>query len=196
MDQPKVRYSDEDLQEFKTLIEARIAKAEEELTFTRSQISELSDTGFNQQNGDMYDDSGAHADLEFMQRMSIRQQKFIEDLQKALLRIQNKTYGVCIVTGELIAKERLRVVPHATKSVDGKNIANKNKPSGPAETSTSEGGFGGGDDDNRPTGKPVSDQVRMSTPKRSGNSDEWEPDNETMEDAGYRNPPPSDDDDA
>lgn len=128
--EPK-RYSDEDLQEFKTLIEEKMAKAKEELEFTRSQIAELNETGFNQQGGDMYDDSGAHADLEFMQRMASRQEKFIDDLQKALYRIQNKTYGVCIITGDLIPKERLRVVPHATKSVDGKNIANASK-AGPA----------------------------------------------------------------
>ncbi|MFN7325239.1 MAG: TraR/DksA family transcriptional regulator [Chitinophagales bacterium] len=190
MEEPKVRYSDTDLQEFKTLIEEKISKAQEELEFTRNQIAELSDTGFNQQNGDMYDDSGAHADLEFMTRMAARQVKFIEDLQKALLRIQNKTYGVCTVTGTLIPKERLRVVPHATKSVDGKNIANKNKitPGGDAE-----GESFPTEESARPAGKPVADQVRMAAP-RAKSSDDWELDNETLEDAGYRNLPGEEED--
>lgn len=194
MEQPKVRYSDEDLQEFKTLIDARIEKAQEELLFTRQQIEELSESGFNQQNGDMYDDSGAHADLEFMQRMSVRQQKFIDDLQKALLRIQNKTYGVCIVTGELIPKERLRVVPHATKSVDGKILANKNKPSMAAEPGAETASFSTDDEDRRPAIKPVSEKVRIPGSKRAGGGEDWELDNETLEDAGYRTPPGEDDD--
>jgi len=185
MEEPKVRYSDSDLQEFKTLIEAKIAKAQEELEFTRNQITELSDTGFNQQNGDMYDDSGAHADLEFMTRMAARQVKFIEDLQKALLRIQNKTYGICTVTGTLIPKERLRVVPHATKSVDGKNIANKNKV--PPGTEGESDAFPT-EESARPAGKPVADQVRLSAPRTKA-SDDWELDNETLEDAGYRHLP-------
>jgi RNA polymerase-binding transcription factor DksA len=185
MEEPKVRYSDSDLQEFKTLIEAKIAKAQEELEFTRNQIAELSDTGFNQQNGDMYDDSGTHADLEFMTRMAARQVKFIEDLQKALLRIQNKTYGICTVTGTLIPKERLRVVPHATKSVDGKNIANKNKV--PPGTEGESDAFPT-EESARPAGKPVADQVRLSAPRTKA-SDDWELDNETLEDAGYRHLP-------
>ena len=193
MEQPKVQYSDEDLQEFKTLIDARIEKAQEELLFTRQQIEELSESGFNQQNGDMYDDSGAHADLEFMQRMSVRQQKFIDDLQKALLRIQNKTYGVCIVTGELIPKERLRVVPHATKSVDGKILANKNKPSAAAEPGAETASFSTDDEDRRPAIKPVSDKVRIPGSKRASGEEDWELDNETLEDAGYRTPPGDDD---
>jgi len=182
--EPK-RYSDEDLQEFKTLIEEKQAKAQEELEFTRSQIAELNETGFNQQGGDMYDDSGAHADLEFMQRMATRQEKFIDDLQKALYRIQNKTYGVCIVTGDLIPKERLRVVPHATKSVDGKNIANANKI---VPTGDGEGGDGTQEEAKRPLGKPIGDKVRLPQNKRvgPGASEEWEPDNENIEDAGYR----------
>lgn len=193
MEQPKVRYSDEDLQEFKTLIDARIEKAQEELLFTRQQIEELSESGFNQQNGDMYDDSGAHADLEFMQRMSVRQQKFIDDLQKALLRIQNKTYGVCIVTGDLIPKERLRVVPHATKSVDGKILANKNKPSVAAEPGAETASFSTDDEDRRPAIKPVSDKVRIPGSKRASGEEDWELDNETLEDAGYRTPPGDED---
>lgn len=182
--EPK-RYSDEDLQEFKTLIEEKMAKAKEELEFTRSQIAELNETGFNQQGGDMYDDSGAHADLEFMQRMASRQEKFIDDLQKALYRIQNKTYGVCIITGDLIPKERLRVVPHATKSVDGKNIANASKAGPAAEGDVTDAAL---EEAKRPLGKPIGDKVRLPQNKRVGpaGSEDWEPDNENIEDAGYR----------
>lgn len=199
MEEPKVRYNDADLQEFKALIEQKMAVAKEELAFTQSQIAELNDSGFNQQNGDMYDDSGAHTDLEFKQRMATRQIKFIEDLQNALYRIQNKTYGVCTVTGTLIPKERLRAVPHATKSVDGKMIANKNKPGGVPSAPVADAGapdvdpFGG--DEKRPAGKPVAGKVRMSGIKgNNGRSEEWEVDNETLEDAGYRTTPGDEDD--
>ena len=112
----KIRYSDEDLKEFKELIEKKIAKAREEYEFTERQITELNENGFNQQGGDMYDDSSSHAELELMQRMALRQQRHIQDLANALLRIQNKTYGICTVTGKLIDKNRLRLVPHATKA--------------------------------------------------------------------------------
>ena len=197
MEEPKVRYSEADLQEFKDLIEQKMAVAKEELVFTQAQIAELNDTGFNQQNGDMYDDSGAHTDLEFKQRMATRQVKFIEDLQNALYRIQNGTYGVCTVTGMLIPKERLRAVPHATKSVDGKLIANKNKPGMPppsaSDASIEVDPFG--TDDKRLAGKPVSDKVRLGGIKQAnGRSEEWEVDNETIEDAGYRTTPGDEDD--
>ncbi len=200
MQEPKVRYSDEELQEFTGLIEQKMIVAKEELAFTQAQIVELNDTGFNQQNGDMYDDSGAHTDLEFKQRMSTRQMKFIDDLQNALYRIQNKTYGVCTVTGMLIPKDRLRAVPHATKSVDGKMIANKNKPMVmPADNNGNSNAIGEGDpfgtEEKRPAGKPIAGKVRLGGLKsNNGRSEEWEVDNETLEDAGYRSTPGDDED--
>jgi DnaK suppressor protein len=184
-DDIKVRYSDEDLAEFKALIEQKILKSKEELAFTQQEIVDLSETGFNQQNGDMYDDSGAHFDLEFKQRLATRQQKYIDDLQKALYRIQNKTYGICTVTGNLIPKERLRVVPHATKTVDGKIIANKNIIPPGAEIAASDPFLV--EETKKPLGKPVGDKVRIPNTKRPASAgDDWEPDNETIEDAGYR----------
>jgi RNA polymerase-binding transcription factor DksA len=120
----KVRYSDEDLLEFREIVEAKLKMAQDELHTTEQQIADLNENGFNQQGGDWYDDSTAHTDLEMLQRLLQRQQRHVQDLKNALLRIQNKTYGICIVTGQLISKERLRLVPHATKSIDGKNIAN------------------------------------------------------------------------
>lgn len=179
----KVRYSDEELQEFKAIVEEKLAQAQEELRTTEQQIADLNENGFNQQGGDWYDDSTAHTDLEMLQRMLSRQQRFVQDLKNALLRIQNKTYGICIVTGELISKERLRLVPHATKSIDGKAMANAS-----SRPATGAGGEGFDlDSEDRPSGKPIGDKVRLSNGKRPTHSsgDDWEIDNETLEDAGY-----------
>lgn len=184
---PKARYSDEELQEFKVLIEAKLAQAQDELNRTEQQIADLNENGFNQQGGDWYDDSTAHTDLEMLQRMIVRQQRYVQDLRNALLRVQNKTYGICIVTGLLISKERLRLVPHATKSVDGKQIANSGKDSTVEVPGVD--AFGNPEENERTPGKPVSDKVRLANngkrPSRGG--EDWEPDNETMEDAGYTN---------
>lgn len=184
---PKVRYSDEELQEFKSIIDGKLEQAKSELSTTEQQISDLNENGFNQQGGDWYDDSTAHTDLEMLQRMLTRQQRYVQDLKNALLRIQNKTYGICSVTGHLIDKERLRIVPHATKSIDGKNIANAAKPAQADGGSSS----GGDSDEERPSGKPIGDKVRLPQGKRpsrgGGGGEDWEIDNETMEDAGYQN---------
>ncbi len=183
----KIRYSDEDLQEFKLLIESKLTQAQDELSTTERQIADLNENGFNQQGGDWYDDSTAHTDLEMLQRMLTRQQRYVTDLGNALLRVQNKTYGICIVTGQLISKERLRLVPHATKSIDGKNLANAGKDLPPG-VSGNEDPFAGSPDDDRPIGKPIGDKVRLPNNKRPSRNggDEWEADNETMEDAGYQ----------
>jgi DnaK suppressor protein len=192
----KVRYSDEDLQAFKVLVDERLVQAQDELSTTEKQISDLNENGFNQQGGDWYDDSSAHTDLEMLQRMLQRQQRFVQDLKNALLRIHNKTYGICIVTGELISKERLRLVPHATKSMDGKAQASSNvRPN--IESNT-----GGGDDpfemdsDERTPGKPIGDKVRLTNGKRPNHAsgDDWEMDNESIEDAGYTRRKNDDDD--
>jgi RNA polymerase-binding transcription factor DksA len=183
----KVRYSDEELQEFKVLIDGKLALAQEELNTTQQQIDDLNENGFNQQGGDWYDDSTAHTDLEMLQRMLTRQQRHVQDLKNALLRIHNKTYGICTVTGNLIEKERLRLVPHATKSVDGKNIANAGLRDASGESGAD--AFGSTDDSDRPAGKPIGDKVRLPNgkrPSRGGSGgDDWEVDNETLEDAGY-----------
>ena len=193
---PKVRYSDEDLQEFKILIEGKLEKAQEELDFTQKQIDELNENGFNQQGGDWYDDSTAHTDLELLQRMATRQQRHIQDLRNALLRIQNKTYGICTVTGQLISKERLRLVPHATKSIDGKNIANAQRDV-PSETGGSDGFGPPPEDGPRPATKPIGDKVRLPAGKRpaAGGGEEWEMDNEAMEDTPRYNTQKFDDED-
>lgn len=179
----KVRYSDEELQEFKAIVDEKLAQAQEELRTTEQQIADLNENGFNQQGGDWYDDSTAHTDLEMLQRMLQRQQRFVQDLKNALLRIQNKTYGICTVTGKLISKERLRLVPHATKSIDGKALANANaRPANPAVGDTIYDV-----EEYKPAGKPIGDRVRLSNGQRPTHtaSDDWDIDNETLEDAGY-----------
>ncbi|MCC6282173.1 MAG: TraR/DksA family transcriptional regulator [Saprospiraceae bacterium] len=184
MNEPKVRYSDEDLQEFKVLIESKLAQAQEELNTTQQQIADLNENGFNQQGGDWYDDSTTHTDLEMLQRMMVRQQRYVQDLRNALLRIHNKTYGICSVTGVLIDKSRLRLVPHATKSIDGKNLAN----SGKEFSSDNTGDFftTGTEDSERPSGKPIGDKVRLPGKRTTPPSgDDWEIDNETLEDTSY-----------
>jgi RNA polymerase-binding transcription factor DksA len=179
----KVRYSDEDLQAFKVIVGEKLQTAEEEISTTHRRISDLNENGFNQQGGDWYDDSGAHTDMEMLQRMLVRQQRHVQDLKNALLRIQNKTYGVCTVTGQLIDKNRLRLVPHATKSIDGKQMANSTAPREASLGAAQRDGF---DVENkeRPA-KPVGDKIR-SAKRTSSNGDDWEPNNENMEDAGYQ----------
>jgi len=191
--EPTIRYSDAELEEFRVLIEEKIVKAEEELLFTQRQVEELNENGFNQQGGDWYDDSTAHTDLELLQRMALRQQRHIQDLRNALLRIQNKTYGICTVTGQLIDKSRLRLVPHATKSMEGKSKTSSGRDTGG-------GASGNGDffseDEERPTPKPIGDKVRLPAGKRSNSGgDDWEIGSESMESAdGYTGNKYQDDD--
>lgn len=118
----KVRYSDEELQEFKALILDKLEKARAEYENYRGIV-------MNNGNNDVADTSptfkvleegSATRDKEEAARLAERQRKFIQHLQNALVRIENKTYGVCRITGKLIPKERLRAVPHATLSVDAK----------------------------------------------------------------------------
>lgn len=116
-----VRYSDEELQEFKELVSDKLAKAHQEVAFCREQMLEINENSSNQQSGDWTDESSSHTEMEMLNNLLARQQQFIRNLENALIRIQNKTYGICIVTGTLIDKNRLRLVPHATKCVEAKN---------------------------------------------------------------------------
>jgi RNA polymerase-binding transcription factor DksA len=114
------RYSDEDLLEFKALIEKKLEREKEEADFMRDQIVELNENSGDQQGGDWFDDSSIHAELEMLNSQVIRKQQYINNLENALLRVRNKTFGICSVTGQLIDKKRLLLVPHATKSVEAK----------------------------------------------------------------------------
>ena len=117
-----VRYSDADLAEFKVIVEKKLEKAKEELEYLQEQILEISENSSDDHGGDWMDDSNINNDIEFLNNMAIRQRKYIQDLENALVRIRNKTYGICMVTGKLIEKRRLLAVPTATKSVEAKAV--------------------------------------------------------------------------
>ena len=116
------RYSDKDLAEFKTLIQDKITSAKRDLKRLRDSITQGAGNGTN----DTYSAFKAFeegSETLFKESNSIlaqRQEKFIRDLNNALIRIENKTYGICRVTGKLINKERLKLVPHATLSIEAK----------------------------------------------------------------------------
>lgn len=121
--QEKTRYSDEELQEFKELILAKIEQAQES-------YKRLSDTiMFDESNPTfkMTEEGASTLQKEISSQHAERQLDFIRKLQAALVRIENKTYGVCRITGKLIPKERLLAVPHATLSIEGKEIEARNK---------------------------------------------------------------------
>ncbi len=113
----KTRYSDDELAEFKSLIEGKLDKAREQLDFYLVQLAEVgqSDTKIKG-----LDDGINTAENERLTSMAARQRKHIQHLENALIRIKNKVYGVCRQSGKLISKERLRAVPHATLSIAAK----------------------------------------------------------------------------
>ena len=115
---PKTRYSDAELAEFKLLIEAKLAKAEEQRDFYLDQLVGRADDADNKVRG--LDDGTGTAELERLTTLAARQKKHVQHLKNALLRIENKVYGICRESGKLISKERLRAVPHATLSIDAK----------------------------------------------------------------------------
>jgi RNA polymerase-binding transcription factor DksA len=117
-----VRYKDADLAMFKEVILKKIAKAKEEIDFYSDQIknSSESETQFAS-----IDDGSMTSERENMNQIVVRMQKLISHLESALVRIENKSYGICRETGKLIPKERLLVVPHATLSVEGKKMEKK-----------------------------------------------------------------------
>ena len=118
----KIKYSDKDLQEFKEIILDKIAKSEEDLAILESSYKNDASNGTDDTSHTFkaYDEGADTMAKEANMQLAIRQQKFIRDLKNALNRIENKTYGVCRVTGKLIQKERLKLVPHATLSIEAK----------------------------------------------------------------------------
>ena len=119
----KNRYSDQDLEEFKTLIEEKIVKAKEDLELLRSSYMNDGNNGTEDTSPTFKAEEGSETmSKEANTQLALRQEKFIRDLKNALMRIENKTYGVCRVTGKLIQKERLILVPHATLSIEAKNM--------------------------------------------------------------------------
>lgn len=116
------RYSDRDLVEFKELINQKLTLAREELANLINQMQNPSmNAGDDSDNSyKTLEDGSSTAEKEYVSQLASRQKKFIENLEMALIRIENKTYGICRVTGKLISKERLRAVPHTTLSMEAK----------------------------------------------------------------------------
>jgi DnaK suppressor protein len=122
MTENKVKYSDVDLQEFKEIILKKIERAAEDLVSLQSAYKNDANNGTDDTSPSFksFDDGADTMAKEANVQLAIRQEKFIRDLNNALQRIENKTYGVCRVTGKLIQKERLKLVPHATLSIEAK----------------------------------------------------------------------------
>ena len=123
----RVRYSDEELQEFKAIINEMLETARTDykqlrMTLTHENSNDIDDTAPSFK---AMEEGAATLSREEVSNQVQRQQKFIQNLEAALVRIENKTYGVCRVTGKLIPKERLRLVPHATLSIEAKEQLNK-----------------------------------------------------------------------
>ncbi|PDH46687.1 MAG: molecular chaperone DnaK [Bacteroidetes bacterium MED-G21] len=116
------RYSDIDLAEFKTLIQDKITSAKKDLKRLRDSISQGAGNGTNDTYSAFkaFEEGSETLSKESNSILAQRQEKFIRDLNNALIRIENKTYGICRVTGKLINKERLKLVPHATLSIEAK----------------------------------------------------------------------------
>ena len=123
----RVRYSDEDLAEFKALILEKLEQAKNDYDMLTSAITHSSsnDTEDTSPTFKVLEEGAATLSKEEAGRLAQRQLKFIQHLQAALVRIENKTYGICRETGQLIPKERLRMVPHATLSIEAKEEMNK-----------------------------------------------------------------------
>lgn len=118
----KTRYSDEELDEFRQIILKKLEKARDDLKMLMEAYTNSNEHGTNDTSPTFKVlEEGYHVlSKEENSRLAARQQKFIKSLENALIRIENKTYGICRVTGKLISKERLRSVPHATLSIDAK----------------------------------------------------------------------------
>lgn len=118
------RYSDKDLAEFKKVIQEKIEKAQHDLELIKSAYMNDLNNGTDDTSPTFkaFEEGSETMSKEANSQLAIRQEKFIRDLKNALIRIENKTYGVCRVTGKLIKKERLMLVPHATLSIEAKNM--------------------------------------------------------------------------
>jgi RNA polymerase-binding transcription factor DksA len=118
----KLKYSEEDLKEFKGIIDQKIKRAEVDLASLESAYKNDANNGTEDTSPSFksFDEGSEVMSKEANVQLAIRQEKFIRDLKSALVRIENKTYGICRVTRKLIQKERLKLVPHATLSIEAK----------------------------------------------------------------------------
>jgi RNA polymerase-binding transcription factor DksA len=118
----KNRYSVEELKEFEAIIKGKLEETNAELKYLRAALSKKDDPGTDDTSGNskVMEDGADTQEKESMNQLAVRQQKFAKNLENALMRIKNGTYGVCIDTGKLISKERLRLVPHTQHSIEAK----------------------------------------------------------------------------
>jgi RNA polymerase-binding transcription factor DksA len=118
----KQRYSAEELKEFELIILEKLEDSRSELTYLRETLSKKNDSGTDKTSGNskVMEDGAETAEKENMNQLAVRLQKFVGSLEKALMRIKNGTYGVCVESGKLISKERLRLVPHTQHSIEAK----------------------------------------------------------------------------
>jgi RNA polymerase-binding transcription factor DksA len=123
MSEEKLRYSREELIEFEDLITEKLNNAKKEVAFIKETLSRRNDSGTDNtaSSSKLLEDGADTAEKESLNQLASRQLKFIQQLENALIRIKNGTYGVCIGTGKLIPKERLRAVPHTQHSIEAKN---------------------------------------------------------------------------
>ena len=126
MSKEKNRYGDSELAEFKAIIERKLEEANEDLLMLKGSLSHKDDHGTDDtgRSFNMMEDGAETLMREENAQLAARSEKFIKNLENALIRINNKTYGVCRKTGKLISKERLKLVPHATLSIAAKNAEN------------------------------------------------------------------------
>jgi RNA polymerase-binding transcription factor DksA len=118
----KTAYSQEELKEFEVIIHQKLASAKEELTSLKESLSKKNDTGtdYTASTSKLLEDGADTLERESLSQLAARQQKFVVNLENALIRIKNGTYGVCVDTGKLISKERLKAVPHTMHSIEAK----------------------------------------------------------------------------
>lgn len=123
VDEGKTRYSEEELKEFAALINKKLDKARDEYKILKETLNRNNDEGTDATSGGntkVLEDGAETAEKENLSQLAARQQKYITNLENALVRIKNGTYGICSVTGKLISKERLIAVPHTTQSIEAK----------------------------------------------------------------------------
>ncbi|UZD21207.1 TraR/DksA family transcriptional regulator [Algoriphagus halophytocola] len=122
----KTAYSPEELKEFEVIIQGKLDSAKAELNSLKETLSKKNDsgTGFTASTSKLLEDGADTLERESMNQLAARQQKFIYNLENALIRIKNGTYGVCVDTGKLISKERLMAVPHTMHSIEAKLAKN------------------------------------------------------------------------
>ncbi|WP_313386993.1 TraR/DksA C4-type zinc finger protein [Chishuiella sp.] len=120
----KVRYSDKELEEFKAIIQEKLDQALKDYELLKESYTNNSNNGTDDTSPTFkaFEEGSETMSKEQNAQLAARQDKFIRDLKNALIRIENKTYGICRVTGKLINKERLKLVPHATLSIEAKNM--------------------------------------------------------------------------